>query len=300
MECDGTRELFLKHDELLSDRKRVLAAVEHLKSCAECQAALADYADLREVLRNPSHVEPVGGWGQFQDRLKSTARHSERVTFIGWRSASAVAASITLLALAIIGSSYLNNRPIPHEGQLMATSGTSRFSPAEVPQQVQAFAKVSEAFDNRASWMLISDHSSDVGVAETAITERSLVLLRLTLLRAQSVVSKADLVLVPGQQADLTLPLSDGKSLHYRISASRTTPTSLSVWLEIENPQAPSETLAALATQLPLAPGQVVSAGQLATTSGAYELKVGFARSSVGSRKSPDPLTPSKRGEVND
>jgi len=40
-------------------------------------------------------------------------------------------------------------------------------------------------------------------------------------------------------------------------------------------------TLAALATDLPIAPGQVLGAGEMVTTSGSYALKVAFAQAAA-------------------
>lgn len=294
MRCDATQETFLHHDGLLAERQRVVEAVEHLKGCPACQAALDDYAGLAKLLAPPQAVEaPADGWPAFQNRLhaSASAARSAGKVLIGWGPAFAIAASIALLATSIIGTSYLNERARTSPTAAQITSASlAQFSPAQIPQQVETFAKVSEAFDNRASWMLISDHTSDVGVAQTAVPERSLVLLRLTLLHAGTIVSHADLVLIPGQQADLSLPSSDGKMLHYRVSASQAAPLSLGLWLGIENAHAASETIAALSTQLPLASGQVVSAGQLATVSGTYELKVGFVRAhadSIGTQGTP-------------
>ena len=35
--------------------------------------------------------------------------------------------------------------------------------------------------------------------------------------QARSIVSSADLVIIPGRKADLTIPLSGGNSLHYQV-----------------------------------------------------------------------------------
>ncbi len=304
----------MHYDGLLNEQQRLETAVEHLKNCPACKAALANYAQMRDLLQAPSNEsEPAGGWSGFQDRLQPTMTHGgidgvsshqanmpslaghgtrQHTTFIGWRSAMAVAASIVFLALSIVGTSYLSIRSHQPMQDIPGPASLVQFKPAEVSQQVEAFAKVSEAFDNRASWMLISDHTSDVGVAEANIPERTLLLLRLSLLHAGAIISHADLILIPGQQADLTLPSSDGQILHYRMSASNAVPTTLSLWLGIENTHEKSATIAALSTQLPLAPGQVVSAGQMATVSGTYELKVGFVRAKANSGATPSTPVP--------
>jgi hypothetical protein len=52
----------------------------------------------------------------------------------------------------------------------------------------------------------------------------------------------------------------------------------LSLWAELQGEQGAGRTLAALATDLPVQPGQVLGAGEMATSSGHYALKIAFAQ----------------------
>jgi len=98
-------------------------------------------------------------------------------------------------------------------------------------------------------------------------------LLRLTVTHGGQLASDADLLVIPGQTANLTVPMQGGQSLKYRIGTSADEPTRLTVWLEVSTPHG-GEALGALSTNLDMDPGQKVTAGQLATTAGEYELKI--------------------------
>jgi hypothetical protein len=52
------------------------------------------------------------------------------------------------------------------------------------------------------------------------------------------------------------------------------------VVLEVNTPQG-GQPLAGLSTNLRVEPGQNVTAGQLSTSAGEYELKIGFARAAL-------------------
>jgi hypothetical protein len=55
----------------------------------------------------------------------------------------------------------------------------------------------------------------------------------------------------------------------------------LSLWAELQSPRG-GQAIGALATQLQLHPNQKVAAGEMMTTSGAYQLKVGFSQATAG------------------
>jgi hypothetical protein len=52
------------------------------------------------------------------------------------------------------------------------------------------------------------------------------------------------------------------------------------LWLDINTPRG-GQPLAALATTLRVEPGQRLTAGQLSTSAGEYQLNVGFARAAL-------------------
>ncbi len=91
-------------------------------------------------------------------------------------------------------------------------------------------------------------------------------------------VSRSDLVIVPGEGADLMVPIESGQKLRYHIGTTPEPPTRLSLWAELQSSAGAGRTLAALATDLPVQPGQVLGAGEMVTTSGSYALKIAFAQ----------------------
>jgi hypothetical protein len=154
------------------------------------------------------------------------------------------------------------------------------FRPGEVAQQVQAFDEVSRVFDRKASWILLANGSSDMGLSSEPVIDQKLLLLRLVMSHAGAAISTADLVIVPGQKADLTVPVGRGQSLHYQVATSVRDPNRLSLWAELQTPQG-DRPLASLATTLDLRPGEKLTAGQLVTSAGPYELSIAFSRSAL-------------------
>lgn len=125
--------------------------------------------------------------------------------------------------------------------------------------------------------MLVSGPESSVGmVAAGDPLTKKMLFLRLGLLCGMESVSASDLMIRAGQDADLTVPLPDGQSLHYRIGTSTGEPTRLTVWLDVKTPQG-GEPLAVLSTHLQARSGQTLTAGKLATSAGEYELVIEFA-----------------------
>lgn len=206
---------------------------------------------------------------------------------------SAVAASLLLGALGFwLGKHYSSLSPLAgtqptngigsSPGSSLADGPRIRWTDTEVAQQAGAFEQVQQVFDHRAKWLLVANGDSDLGLSEEPLasahdTNMHILLLRLTMLHQNQVVSTADLAIVPGQSAKLNVPLSGGNSLRYEIGTSEQEPTRLSLWVELQTPHG-GETLAALATTLQLHPDEKASAGQLVTSSGRYELKVAFSR----------------------
>jgi len=170
--------------------------------------------------------------------------------------------------------------PVTTPGSAGATAALA-FAPQEIRQNVSAFRQVADVFDQRASWVLVADRTSDVGLGrDPAEPEDRLLLLRLTMCKGEQVVSRSDLVIVPGEGADLTVPLENGRKLRYQIGTTLDQPTRLSLWAELQGEQGAGRTLAALATDLPVQPGQVLGAGEMVTTTGHYALQVAFAQAS--------------------
>ena len=142
---------------------------------------------------------------------------------------------------------------------------------------MQLFDNISETFDGRASWVAVGDRGSELGLMPASTSKQGkLLLLRLAMSQGQQERSRTDLVIVPGQGANLDVPLGAGQVLHYNIAAPGGKDRRLSLWAEVRSRRDDGETLAALATSLQPVSGQVFSAGRLVTAAGSYNLEVSF------------------------
>jgi hypothetical protein len=280
MPCDEFRQFLLDTGWDASDRARAAEALRHVENCQSCRDALAELDRLRQTLGSfRTDAQPAGGWEAFERRLLAGA--NPRV----WRRPPimAIAASVLIVGGLAFFLGRWSDRPtavaVPGAEPVAVSA---QFAPQRVSHEVNAFAQVSQVFDGRASWLMMSNAASDVGLSTEAVSAqaKNVLLLRLTLTRSGAIVSDADLLVVPGQSANLTVPLEAGQSLHYRIGTSTDEPTRLSVWLEVKTP-AGEAPLAALATNLRMRPGERTTAGQLSTTAGEYELRIAFSRANL-------------------
>jgi hypothetical protein len=165
-------------------------------------------------------------------------------------------------------------------------------SPQDVETGVKVFAQVSQVFDHRTDWVLLSDRDSEVGlvsdrdskaepIEKTGPAKGELLLLRLTVLKGRAAISKADLVIVPGQDAEFKVSSSAGPEIRYRIATDKQDSRKIQLWVELDRPDASRRGGASLASELHVEPGQVRSAGEVVTTSGRYVVNVGFERARV-------------------
>ena len=286
MSCESYRQLLLDLGLDEAARKRTAAILAHGETCPECREAARDLDRVRAALQTfQTDAEPTGGWAAFEQRLAAnpprpiTPRWSWRAPLMG------IAASLLIAGVSFqLGRMLTTGHPEPVAVAMPgpAFPESNAFAPAQLNHEVKAFDQVSKVFDGHASWMLVSNDASDVGIASHPVsaTARHVLLLRLTVTRGGQIASDADVLVIPGQTANLNVPLSEGNSLHYRIGTSTGEPTRLGILLEL-NTSHGGEPLAALSTQLQMQPGQKLTAGQLATSAGDYELKIGFARADL-------------------
>jgi hypothetical protein len=280
MPCDFARQALLEFGWNAATRQRAAQVLAHLETCSDCRQAVDDFDRLRESLETSDESEPIGGWASFEARL-SDAVKPQRSLRLRWL---AVAAAVLISASAFELGRWME-KPVTSPFALVTTAAqpvtAPHFDPHEITQAVNAFDQVSKVFDGRASWMLVSRESSDVGVAPDAVDlGRKVLLLRLTVTRSGQPASDADLLVIPGQTANLTVPIRGGQSLKYRIGTSADEPTRLAVWMEVSTPHG-GQAVGALSTTLNMDPGQKVTAGQLSTTAGEYELKIAFSRATL-------------------
>lgn len=304
MNCQETRDTLVDFGWTGEERSRAAAAIQHLAECDACRAAAEDFERVERLLLSSRREDgvPVEGWEAFEDRLESTARHGGRAAmrprmFRFAQFGGALAASLLIAAVAYrLGLS----RGMGPVSVAPVERPAAQFAPGEVSQQVRAFGEVSQVFDGRASWVVMANNASDLGLASQPVAARGLLLLKLTMLRSGEAVSSADLVIVPGQSAELTVPMRDspGQSLHYRVGTSRGEPTDLTLWAEVVRSgdgiaaglarggrPVGAEPVAALATTLQLGDEQRLTAGRLVTSAGAYELQIAFARAGMGGER---------------
>lgn len=289
MACEIFQETLLELDLDERDRGRVALALRHLEGCAICQEAFRDFDGIQSAIAlTDRNVEPREGWARFEEELTSHVAARPRNS-PSYRSLGVAAAVLIVCGAFALGLSLarVGGRSIAVVAPGSTEEAGPHFTPGDIHHQVTAFRRVSEVYDGRAGWIWVSKGASDVGIAKSNISAaQKLLLLRLTVLAGERQISEADLMVIPGQTADLTVPLEDGAALHYRVGTSTDEPTHLALWLEMRTPTG-TEPLAALSSSLRLQPGQKVTAGELSTTSGRYVLKVAFARASLRSESRP-------------
>ncbi len=282
MDCQSIQENLLDMNMGERDRQRARQVLRHLDECATCRAAARDYDTLRETISDKDGPDaPPDGWGAFDVQLPaSTASQSHRLLRIGAGLAAAMAISLLGFELGRWAStprtfpqSFAPRRARRRNGPLALTS-------ADISRQVRAFKEVSGFFDGRAAWLVLADGASDMGVTQQAMAPPSILLLRLSMTAGRKTVSTADLAIVPGETARLTVPLKDGGNARYDITTSTAHPTRLSIWAEVQT-RDDGRTLAALATSIDLEPDQKAKVGQLVTSAGAYDLNLAFTQAAI-------------------
>jgi hypothetical protein len=285
MSCDAARQFLLDTGWDAAGRRSAADFLLHAETCDDCRAALKDYDALRATFsRADEPPEPAGGWDALEKRLAHSLhrRQSPHV-----RAALAIAASVLFAVGGFQSGRYLTKPEIVQRtlpATVPATAIHVSFPPHDMSSDVREFREVSRAFDNQATWMLVSQSDPAVGVVANPLPlTKKLLLLRLALLRGGEAISNSDLIVVAGQQADLTLPLPAGQSLHYRIGTSVDELTRLTLGLELKTPHR-KEPLAGLATTLNFKLGQPLSAGKLTTSEGEYELKVEVASTELSDK----------------
>ena len=285
--CEQICEFLLQCDWPEGDVQRALEAISHLQSCPQCAAVAADFSQLQRALSNEKPGAPSGGWSAFEQRLIEKTVHHARPHH---RGRMAIAASLLIAAGGYGLGRWANRPPVPLvavESTVSGQSSNGTLSQADVDCRVKAFHEISGVFENRAAWLLVGDNTSDMGLSNSTIeSTHQVYLLRLTMLKSKKVVSSADLVILPGQSASLVVPTDEQESLGYQIRTSIDQPTSLMISARLMTP-AGAEPLAAIETTLQVKPGEKLSAGNMVTTTGEYELQIAFGRSQLGQSELP-------------
>jgi hypothetical protein len=190
---------------------------------------MKDFDRMREVLGSgASAPEPAGEWGGLPRQPGVTAgAHSHASSH--WRyHAFALAAGLLLgLSVWLAASLWRQTTAVP----VAATPVSSPINASDVRINTLAFAEVADVFENRPSWMLVSNGDSSIGLADAPVSRSAeLLVLRLTMLHNGKTASSADLVIIAGQNAHVTLPLAQGRLADYRVSTSALDPSRLNLW----------------------------------------------------------------------
>jgi hypothetical protein len=303
--CEMVREYLLLAGWDAEQRTQAAQALRHAETCGECRAALVDFDRIRDSLSAGEMDQPAGGWEAMHERLDdllesrvSKARSKANPPII--RPSFAIAASIAVIAAATfqfgqtlgrgIGIREAKTTEVVINGSRNSDPAPATITSTELSHDVEAFQKVTDVYDGRAGWMMVSKDDSDVGIAPAPVTPgKKVLLLRLDLWHGRDLVSDSDLLVLAGQTADLTVPLENDQSLHYRVStagepaAEVEAPEHLNLMLELKTPSG-HRPLAALSTTLQLQPGQKVTAGRLTTSAGEYELKIEFKEADLAEK----------------
>ena len=266
-----------------AERRRIAEILRAVETDEECDRAARDYDLLRSALARPEIEDmPPTGWDEFEDRLTETALSQRSIS---WWKYTAIAAGL-LLALVL----YRDARQMDQSGTTRPTGAALAgmgFTVGEISDNAGAFAQVAEVFDRRASWLLLSDEASDVGlVADPQAPASRVLMFRFTVTHGGKTISNADLIIVPGQTADVTVPCSSERQIRYQVATTGESPTRVSLWVELQRDGRAGETLASVATDLAVHPGETLSAGQMATSSGEYSVHLSFSETHSNGAKS--------------
>lgn len=297
-----TAEL-LDRDWTESDLRRAAAMLAMVDASPALRERVRELDAMRAAMRSEDEeAEPFGGWNAFEQRmlthLQNAGAGSDRRLSVRWAPAASLAlAAMVLIAVgAALWSAWFAtpaSMPAPHAVRPPAPSSFAAMSPSDREQQVQLFDQVAQVFGERAAWVATSDRVSDVGIGPVATADRyRLLILRLSVARDGKLLSRSDIAVVPGQNAELKVPFENGQQLRYLVSTTSGDHRQLALWIELNKPGV-AQTVAALSTTLVTQPGQTVRAGELSTAAGDLRFDLGFYEAEQPARDGADhPLAP--------
>lgn len=275
MSPENVKHALLHYGWNAEQRRHVAEVLDALEQSAECREAAAEYDRIRKGLTvNPDGVEPRGGWQAFEDRVCAVGISSK-----SWPWLRLISVAALFLAAVWLGRLTASRNQAPH-GPLGGTAPSGlEFTAEEVIENLTAFKQIVRMFDGRASWLMVSDEASDLGLAaDPGSSSADPLMIRLAIVDDQGIRSSTDLIIIPGQDASLIVPFEGDRQLQYHISTTADDERRLTVWFEVFRPHETREMEAALAVVLSIRPGEMRSAGCVVTPSGDYGLNVSLAR----------------------
>ena len=292
MSCDHIRSTFLDRDWSRAMLQEAAAVAEHLQQCPACREAVAQYEELRGLLQfsEPAESSYAGVKGDspiFAEtkigtvpaKIGTVPHKPQPRRATQWAGAAVLAASLMVgvagWTLYFCSSEGIGATPQPLAQAIPASAPVARWTQADVDRDVGVFTNVSETFDGRTSWVALGDHATELGLMPLpSHRQGKILLLRLVVLHDNQEKSRTDLVIVPGESANLCVPLDGDRVLHYTIGTTAGKEQRLSFWAEVRTPGCDGETLAAVAAQLKPVSGRMLGAGRLVTPSGSFNVEI--------------------------
>ncbi len=296
MSCEECIETVLALTDVAENataRRNLSETLSHVDSCQVCKARLEFAARIAAPFReNSPPIEPAGGWAALDRRLLQNLdlgvpNQQRRPTIMNWsRGLVGITACLAAITLAFwCGQNLLSRREQAGQGAIKPIS-PEMLKQSEVLTATKAFVKMSEEYDGKARWVLVSDSantetSQELGLSNRPVQAAPLVdVLRLMMRQGPTVVSVVDLVVVSGQSADLSVRLPSNQTIHYRVGTTTGDNSKIELLAEVKTPGV-DRPIAILSTTLDLQPsGQTVS-GDLQTLAGLYQLRGSFLRTAL-------------------
>lgn len=278
MTCQTAQSILLDPRDPSIDRSTLMAAASHAFSCDTCRCFAQELHRIEASLVVPGDESielPAGGYDAFATRLERAASTQSRTR---WRFVATAAVVALIGGACFLAGQQFRSQPV-RTVTIPRSDTAAVFSPMEVLHSSKAFAEVAEVFDHRTTWVWTGDHAADVGVGQSPVDPAEpLLLLKLVLRSNQQILSSGDLAIVSGHSARLSLPLEDGKQIRYLVNSRTDQPDRIDITAELLGEDGAATPLAALSTRLHTRPGQLLRAGEMATTAGDYEVIANFAR----------------------
>lgn len=284
MNADEAKRLLIEFGWDAEERGRIGRMLRIIDEDAECRTAAGEYDLIRAALREVRTAQPDNG-ADIQTRLAESVRgFAQYGPIANWRRLSV--AAVVLMAFA--GGWLLKNASTTGPGRLPTISLAAADQFVPTPQEARAclslFDELSGVFENRTGWVLLSGGRAEFGLgAAPCGAAVAPIVLRVSALGEDRLISTADLAIQPGQHAEAILPLTGGQYLRITVAAGTSPSIEPTIRAEIFlADDAAQKTRAWLESSFSLAPGHSRSAGRVETGTGGIEIRVAAAAPSSG------------------
>ena len=240
MNPESVKQALLHYGWDADQRRHVAEVLRALEQSDECRKAAAEYDCIRDGLTvEPLEIEPRGGWQAFEGRVGA---RGDAARSWPWLRLTSVAA---LLLAAVWLARLTTSRNQAPDGPLGGTAPSGlTFTASEIVENLAAFKQISRIFDGRASWLMLSDEASDLGLgAAPGASAADPLMIRLAIVDDRGIRSSTDLTIIPGRDATVSVPFEGDRRLQYHVSTADDDERRLTVWCEVLR-QPPHEQLA--------------------------------------------------------